>query len=146
MEVELLQYHHGVPEVPIPEVHPHGGPRHHLSTTPLNWEVPWPHLFWKHHPVSLGLIAPSFPFYLLSWYLICNAVLGFSVRIQWLLSQVLPVLRASDPLPLSLLLAPPWPHHPTGYRLRLTLPRPPGMDGIQYPLFCGQPIQLQPVK
>ena len=39
-EVTLLQYHHGVPDVPVPEMHPHGCPHCRPATTPLNWAGP----------------------------------------------------------------------------------------------------------
>ena len=35
--VDLLQYDHGVPDVLIPELHPHGRLSFRPSTTPLNW-------------------------------------------------------------------------------------------------------------
>ena len=37
----LIQYHHGGPDMPMPEVYYHGGPRHRLATTPLNCAIPW---------------------------------------------------------------------------------------------------------
>ena len=64
--VALLHYYPCVTDMLIPEVNPHGSPRRFPATTPLNWAVPHPRLCKKRHPVSPGLVAPTFPFALLS--------------------------------------------------------------------------------
>ena len=43
-DVSLIQDHHGVLDVPVPEMHPNGCPRRYLATTPLNWAGPWSRL------------------------------------------------------------------------------------------------------
>ena len=53
----LLQYHHGVPDMQMPEVHRHRRPRRRLATTPFNWAGPRSTLCSKQHPVGPGLVA-----------------------------------------------------------------------------------------
>ena len=55
-DISLLQYHHGVLDVPVPEMHPHGCPRRRLDTTPLKWAGPWSRLFRDHHPKRSGIV------------------------------------------------------------------------------------------
>ena len=81
-EVDLLQYHHYVPDMNIPEVYSHGGLRHRLDTTPLNWSVPQPRPCREHHPLSPGIIAPALPFLLMYCKSLCHAVLGLTVLSQ----------------------------------------------------------------
>ena len=59
-EVALLQYHHGVSDMPVLEVHHHRCLHQHLSTTPFDWAGPRSRLHGKRHPVSPGQVAPVF--------------------------------------------------------------------------------------
>ena len=93
----------------MPEMHLHGRPCRLPATTPLTWAGPWPYLLRKLRPV---LVAIALSIALLSRTPLRQAMLGLSVHSQWPPSQVLPVLRESNPLPLSLLVAPPFPRHP----------------------------------
>ena len=36
-EVSLLQYHNGILDIPVPEIHLHGSLHRHPSTAPFNW-------------------------------------------------------------------------------------------------------------
>ena len=141
-EVSLLHYHHGVPYVPIPEVHPHEGPRCRLATIPLTWEVPQPRLHQKLHPVSPGIVAPTFIFSILYWKYVRHAMLGLSVHLQWPLLQVLPALRASKPLPLSLRVAPFRPRHPPS--IEFVCPYPDCPTWMAYHPHCFEEICIQP--
>ena len=57
-KVSLLQDHHSVLDVLVPDMHPHSCPRCRQATTPLNWEGPWSLLFRKRHPKRSGTVAP----------------------------------------------------------------------------------------
>ena len=85
-----------------------------LAATPLYWEGYRPCLCRELHPVLPWLVAPFFSVALLPRSPLLYAVLGLVVRSQWPLRQVLPALRAANSLPLSLLLAHPFPRHLLG--------------------------------
>ena len=82
-EVSLLQDHHCVPDVPVPEVHPHCCMHLRPVTAPFDWAGPRPRPFRKLHLVSPWIVAapvclvsprPQPPF--------SHAVLGLAVRHQ----------------------------------------------------------------
>ena len=81
-EVALLQYHHGVPDVPVPEVHPHRRPRQRLATTPFDWAGTRSCLLIKCHHVGSGLVAPGCLIALRYQPTFHYAVLGLAVRHQ----------------------------------------------------------------
>ena len=91
-----------------------------------------------------GTVSPAFPFFLLSWNPLCHAVLGLAVRSKWPPCQVLPILRAYDPLPLSLFLAPLCPHHSPG--ISFFCPYPNRLEWIVYYPHCFAEIRLQSHK
>ena len=81
-EVEILQYYHGVLDMPMPEVFPHGSPCRLPATKPLNWAVPRPCLCRKRHPVSPGIVAPALYVALLSRTPLSHVVMGLEVHRQ----------------------------------------------------------------
>ena len=121
-EVALLQDHHNVSDMPIPEVKYHRCPCRRPATAPFDWAGPRHHPHRKRHlvgpwlfaePVWIVSLRPQPPF--------SHDVLGLVVRHQWPLSKLLPALWAWDPpplplplpLPLLLLRNPPLSRHPT---------------------------------
>ena len=82
-EVTILQDHHGVPDMPLTEVHPHLCPRLLLATANFDWAGHRPRTFRKLHlvgpwivatPVCLVSLLPQPPF--------IHTVLGLAVRHQ----------------------------------------------------------------
>ena len=57
-EDALLQDYHGVPDVPVPEVHPHCRPHRLLATTTFDWVGPRSRPRWTRHPVGSGIFIP----------------------------------------------------------------------------------------
>ena len=57
-EVTLLQYHHSVPYMPVPEMYLHVCPCFCPSTAPLNWEGTCYRLCWERHPKLPGIVNP----------------------------------------------------------------------------------------
>ena len=97
-EVSFLQDHHGVPDVRVPEMHPHLRPRRCPATTPFDWSGPSPRLDRKLHPIIPWLVAaPLFLVSLLTQLPSIHVVLGLEVRHQWPLCQLLPALWELDP-------------------------------------------------
>ena len=56
-EVALLQDHHSVPDVPVPEVHPHRRLCQRPATAPFDCAGPRPRPPSKRYPVSPWLVA-----------------------------------------------------------------------------------------
>ena len=79
----LLHYHHGVPDMPVPEIHPRGRMRRHTATRRLKWEGPWSWPCRERHPKSPGIFAPASLVVLLPHPHSRHAVLGLVVCIQW---------------------------------------------------------------
>ena len=105
-EVSLLQYHHGVPEMTISEMHYCGGPRNCTDTAPLNWAWPWLCHIRKHHPVCPGLVTPPYMSPAFPLPPLCHAVLGLLVHSHWTPGQFLPLIRASNLLLMYHLVSP----------------------------------------
>ena len=80
--VALLQYHHGVSDMPVPEVYPHGRLGRRPATTPINWSGPQTYLLRKFHPERSGSVAPAFLVALLPPTPFCHSVVGLAVRSQ----------------------------------------------------------------
>ena len=80
--VAILQYHHGVPDLPVPELHLNFRPRRRLATTPFNWSGPRSMLCGKHHPVGPGLVTFGYLVDLLSQPPFRHSVLSLVVHHQ----------------------------------------------------------------
>ena len=100
----------------------------------------------KRHPVSPGLVTPTFSVALLSWTSLRHAVLGFSVSIQYIPRQVLPTLRAVDLLPLSLLVYPLRLLHPSGIGFICPYPGRSAWMADHHHSFPEICLQPHPVK
>ena len=111
-EVAIFQYHHGVLDVPVSEVHPHGRPHFRPDTTPLDWAGPWSYLRMKHHPECPGIVTPTFLIALPSQPPFCHAVLHLVVCHHQPLCQVLLEICTEHPIPLNLLVTWYLPRHP----------------------------------
>ena len=81
-EVSLLQDQHGVPEGPVPEVHPHHRPRQRLAPTLFDWVEPRSHPCNKLQPVGSRLVDPVCLVSILSQPSFSHAVLGLVVHHQ----------------------------------------------------------------
>ena len=113
-EVTLLQYNHGVPDMHMTEVYSNFGMCRCPTTTPLNWAVPRPGPCQEYHPVSSGIVNPTFPISLLYWKSVRHTMLRLEVHIYLTPYQVFLALGEANLIPVYLLVVPPHPRHPPG--------------------------------
>ena len=63
-DVALLQYNHGIPDMPVEKVYLNCRPRHHLPPTPLDGVVPWASVVGKAkllvHGSPPGSVVPQY--------------------------------------------------------------------------------------
>ena len=146
-EVALIQYHHGVPDVPVLELHLHYRPRWRPATSPFDWSGPRSRPRQKRHPISPWLVpAPVYLISLLPQPPFSHTVLVLAMRHHWPLCQLLPVLWAWDPPPLLLLKTPPLSRHPPGVGLVCPYPGRPERPAHQPHGLAGVRPQSHPVK
>ena len=90
-----FKYHHSVPDVPVPEVHPNLSPRKHLATTPFDWAGPSSFPSSKRQYVGSWVVAPVSSVYLTSLnYLTAFEIGRASNAVRYYIPNCVPISNA----------------------------------------------------